>query len=330
MPAYAPSRTPRASAPAFTTEAVLARRCFRAMNTSVELTLMDLAQAPALHRGEEFFHAFERRFSRFLPTSELSALNERRGTSMTVSPELLSILRTCQRLHTLTGGIFDPTIIDALEAAGYDRSFELLGEQWEHPRNGAVASGGLSELVVDESASSIFMPPHLRIDLGGIGKGYAVDLLGRTYDEASTGPFLIVAGGDVQARGDGPSGDGWLISVYSEHHRAEIDRIVIRDESVATSTTGRRRWRRGEREMHHIIDPRTGEPAAGGVTSVTVIAPTATDADVFAKTALILGPNPGREFLEDHRAQGLLVLDDGRVLTAGDWPGNANTDWVGQ
>jgi thiamine biosynthesis lipoprotein len=132
---------------------------------------------------------------------------------------------------------------------------------------------------------------------------------------------LVSAGGDLLGRGDGPYGDGWLIAVR-DSQGGEIDRIILHDEAVATSTVALRTWRRAGHTMHHLIDPSTGQPARTGLTSVTVIAHTATEADVFAKTALILGLDAGRRFLRKQGAQALFVLDRGGMIATDQWPGS--------
>ena len=96
--------------------------------------------------------------------------------------------------------------------------------------------------------------------------------------------------------------------------------MSLSDQAVATSWTTRRRWRTRGGWAHHLIDPKTGRPAASGLTAVTVIAPCAVQADVFAKAALILGPEQGLVLLEARGLQGLLVLDDGSLLKTSDWP----------
>ena len=133
--------------------------------------------------------------------------------------------------------------------------------------------------------------------------------------------FLVNAGGDIYASGRGPDGDGWLVAIAGPLDPAVgIAQVWLRDEALATSTVAVRRWRRGGRWQNHLIDPRTGAPVDNGIVSVSVIARTAVEADVFAKTALLLGPHEGRRFLESRRLPGLFALSDGRGGLTRDWP----------
>lgn len=298
---------------------LVGRRAFRAMNTDVLLTLQDWSFSHHLGAVEQFFHDFERRFSRFIPDSELSSLNASSGHAQRVSHQMLLLLIEARRLHDLTGGVFDPTILTALETAGYDRSFDDVERYSEKPPGpGQLPAHSFADVMIDEPSRTATIPIGVRVDLGGIGKGFAIDRAAEMLKSA--GPSLISAGGDLYGTGDGPYGDGWLIAVTNPEGR-EVDRVVLHDEAVATSTVALRTWQRGGRTMHHLIDPASGRPANNGTASVTVVARTATDADVFAKTALILGLDEGREFLFRHDAQALFVLNQGDVIATDRWPG---------
>ncbi|MBI5287365.1 MAG: FAD:protein FMN transferase [Chloroflexi bacterium] len=298
---------------------VLAKRRFRAMNTDVELTLLDWSRAALLDRVERFVHEFEGRFSRFRPDSELCALNARAGATVPVSDQMLDLLATALTMHRETNGLFEPAILPTLEAAGYDRSFERVSREGAAARFESDSRGTIAAITIDARRHTVTAPEGLRLDLGGIGKGYCVDRAAELLRDA--GPALINAGGDMFGRGGGLDGHGWVIEVLDPADTARaIDSVRLYDRAIATSTTAVRNWRRGDRAMHHLIDPRTGAPAESGVCSATVIADTAARADVFAKTALLLGPHAGSRFLDDHGAHGLFVLADASVHTTDAWP----------
>jgi thiamine biosynthesis lipoprotein len=316
--------TKSATLPARTvaTPSLMGQRQFRAMNTKVELFVSDLEQTRLFGAAEEVFHTMEARLSRFLPDSELCHLNERSGQETQVSSVLFDILLQAQRFNRLTGGAFEPAMLSELEAAGYDRSFERV-ELWSGDRpSGAVApeAFSISQVRLDTEKRSVRVPAGLRIDLGGIGKGYTADAAARVMQPARD--FVVNAGGDLFASGSGPDGDGWLVNLTDPTGAADgIALIRLYDEALATSTTAVRRWHRGERLFHHLIDPRTRLPAESGVLSVSVVAKTATRADVFAKVALLLGPDDGTRFLRKHDAYGLFVMNDGRLLNTPGWSG---------
>jgi thiamine biosynthesis lipoprotein len=296
--------------------ALEAKRAFRAMNTDIELTASDWAHAARLPRIEAMFHDFEARFSRFRPDSELSTFNDSEADTVAISPAMADLLEECLRMYDVTGGLFNPLTLAALEMAGYDRSFEQIGPGPESATACEVPS--FDALGLDASALTASLPKHLRLDFGGIGKGYCVDLAADALADAHD--FLINAGGDIYAAGRGPDGGRWRIDVADPLAPDRVlSTVAVSDEAIATSWTTKRRWRTAAGWTHHLIDPRTGLAAASGAISATVIAPSATEADVFAKAALILGPVEGIAFLEDLAVDGLLVRDDGSTISTAGW-----------
>ena len=261
-----------------------ARHAFRAMGTDVEL----FGEPAGFDEVEREFERLEAVFSRFRPESELSRLN--RDGRIAAGPDLIRVVSLALAGRARTGGLFDPTVHDAVVAAGYDRSFELL-DVAAHRRRGARACGGRVEL----RDGTIVLAPGVRLDLGGIAKGYAVDrgaeLLG------AHGPALVNAGGDIAVRGG-----LWPVGVDVPGGGLTIG---IDAGALATSGGDRRRWAGG----HHLIDPRTGLPAVESFLRVTVAAPTAVEAEVLAK-ALYLGADPDG-------AAAVRVHHDGRVERLG-------------
>ena len=293
---------------------------FRAMNTDIRIVAMAADGADQrIADAEDAIHAFEARFSRFLPESELSALNAADGVPVRVSAGMFALLDRCRAMHDRTGGVFNPAVLPALEAAGYDRSFERVDPISAAPASPSTPALPFDRIALEPAIREVRLPNRMRIDLGGIGKGYAVEeaiaLLARSGD------VLVDAGGDIAARGNGPDGDGWIVSIADAWDPASDAAVVrLRDESIATSTTIRRRWLRGRDVLHHIIDPRTGASAESGLAQVSVIAPSAADADVFAKCALILGERAGARLIEANGYAALFVRDDGTCVSTTNWP----------
>jgi thiamine biosynthesis lipoprotein len=179
-----------------------------------------------------------------------------------------------------------------------------------------------ASVVIDPVSRTVRAPAGTRIDVGGIGKGYIVDELAAGLK--AVGGVLVDAGGDVYAAGNGPDGDGWVVAVSDPiDPDREIDVVTLHDAAVATSTVLLRRWRRNGQWHNHLIDPRTREPVNNGVVSVSVMAQTATEADAFAKTALLLGLDEGTRFLERERLHGLFVMADGARAATAAWPGSS-------
>jgi len=297
---------------------------FRAMNTDVAVTIFvefgrEAEAAAAIQGIKNWFDEVESRLSRFRPDSDLSKLNRTDGNSFYASPMLIEVLGAAVAAAEATNGLFDPTVLPALMAAGYDRSFELLGQSTgspSEPRPPAQVSW--RDIDIDARAGTVRIPAGCALDLGGIAKGWTVDKAAERLQGFAN--FAVDAGGDLVVRGTQAGGAPWTVGVQNPF-ALEDDLLVltVRNAGVATSTTARRNWVRDGQKQHHIIDPRTGSPAATGVTAVTVISRSVARSEVLAKTALLLGSDEGCAFLQAQPdAEGLLVLDDATVVTSTD------------
>ncbi len=291
---------------------------FPAMGTEVTV----LAPTVALSAEEVLtqhvallFDQTERVFSRFRPDSMLSALN-RSHAPFKVPEAMFSLLSRARGYNRLTRGLFDPTIGAALSASGYDESF--VPGALDRPTARASAarrSPGFGGLRLDSVARTVTRAADMQLDLGGIVKGYAVDCASRMLPACSA----VDAGGDAFLGGDGPDGTGWLVDIEdpSDASRTVLT-LRVRDSGVATSAPNRRHWRLGDRRMHHLIDPRSGEPAETDLAQATVVAPRAELADVLAKTAFLLGLRGARDFLSQmHAVGGVLIGRHGDVECVG-------------
>ncbi len=281
------------------------RRSFDAMGTWVEC-YVEAPATPELTRAleavEREFARLEAMLSRFRPESELSRLNRER--SIEASEELRELTVVALEAREQTGGRFDPTLHDAVVAAGYDRTFaELADDGAETP---PAAGGG--EVTI--TGNRIELGPNASLDLGGIAKGYAADRCVPML--AKHGPALVNAGGDLAISGPRPFGRRWPVAVEVPSGLLTVE---LDGGGVATSGRDRRRWRRDGEERHHLIDPRTLRPAKGGPLSVTVAAGTATAAEVLAK-ALFLADDAEREAKLAGMAA-VIVPDDGQPCLVG-------------
>lgn len=243
----------------------------------------------ALARAAERVRQFEERFSRFRPESELSRLNESPEEQVPVDAELGGLLARSVEYARISGGLFDPVVLDDLLALGYDRTFEEVGT---HTDGKAAARGRRfrwPDISVDAAGRSVVRPFGARIDLGGIAKGAAVDA---AMAELSGYPgALIDVGGDIRVTGRPDDADAWIIAVEDGQSGAgTLGYVRLRDGAVATSSLRKRRWVHNGEAVHHIIDPRSGQPARSGVLQCSVIADTTEHAEVAAKVGFIRGP----------------------------------------
>ena len=236
---------------------------FPAMGGTVEV---QGAGAEGAARVEALFARHEQIMSRFRPDSELCAVNASAGMWCQPSPTLARALREAVWWMDATDGVFDPTQLDALEAAGYERSWPFA-----HAASQPLRPRPLARAIELDAARGIRLTEGVRIDLGGIGKGFTVD---RAIESLGPGANALVdASGDLYAAGDCPDnrdtgepGAGWVIGVHdprtAEVEDIDIALLRVRNRGVATSGSTKRRWSTpaGER-YHHLIDARTGPPS---------------------------------------------------------------------
>lgn len=293
---------------------------FRAMNT--DIALLAPTAGPDFEGAADLvgdiFREIENRLSRFRDESELCALNAAQGSPFRASPLLFQVVCLAVQAARASDGVFDPTVLTSLEHAGYDRSFERLTEGRTPRSDRDSPSPDYRSVQCDPRTRTIRLTAGHRLDLGGIGKGYAVDrALAAT---AFLGDRMIAAGGDVAARGRVTLREPWTVELEDTGDLGPRT-ITLRDAAVATSTTLRRRWERGGHVYHHLIDPRTGRPSISPLRTVTVVAPTCVQADVGAKTALLLGER-GMDFLDERGLHGFGVRLDGSTVGTSQWPGD--------
>ena len=266
---------------------------------------------------------FDRRLSRFRPDSELSSLNRDPRRQVPASALLRAAVRAGIWAAERTGGLIDPTLLPALEAAGYVASRDGVRSApldealaTAPPRAPARPDPGAPWRSIEVLADigMIRRPPGLRLDTGGVGKGLAADLVARGL--AGYARYAIDCGGDVLVGGQDPAGEPVEIEVRHPRSGHPADRFTIVAGAVATSGLDARLWRQaGGAHAHHLIDPSTGEPAWTGLIGATARAPSALEADALAKAALLSGREGARRFLAEHG--GLIVRDDGEVERIG-------------
>jgi thiamine biosynthesis lipoprotein len=337
---------------------IIVARHARAMGSAIEvqIALDDPAAVPAAEAAADAALAWiaeaEARLSRFIPASELCALNRAAGTPFRASEDLFAIVAEALAWSARTDGLFDPTLLTTLEAWGYDVSFERHAP----PPDPLPITDGEGEIVraeisvaeraqpqlrsplsisdgegpgvgprLDPVTRTITLPAGVGIDLGGIGKGWAADaVLARVL--GAHPHALVNIGGDLAVRG-GPEG-GWIIGARDPRHEGAAEPVYLggvrlRAGGIATSGAAWRCWRIDGVPAHHLIDPRTGRPATtvgiapteGLPLAVTALARSATEAEVRAKEALLLGLPAGLARLDGGTERaGWFIMGDGRIL----------------
>lgn len=292
------------------------------------------AEAQArLDRAAGILADVDRTLSRFDPTTELCRLNADPRTRVPASPLMLRFVEAVGWAGRRSGGLVDATRLPDVERAGYVHHLAIP----DHPELGSARGAGtapvqlprldaaLRELAasapalpdpeltdawryVVASPDAVERPTGVRLDSGGIGKGLAADLAAEALRGAPA--WLVDCGGDLRI--GGTARQPRAVDVRDPVDGSQvIHRLHVTRGAVATSGTTRRAWETDGARHHHLIDPRTGEPADTGVLQVTALAPTALEAEVLAKTALLHGERTAHDHLPHG---GVVVTDDGRVL----------------
>lgn len=288
-------------------------RSWSALGTTCRVWLVGDGAEAATARAQARVAELEDRWSRFRPESDVSRLNRASGEPVVVHPTTVALVEQAVAWWEATNGLFDPTVLEALETAGYDRD-RATGHG---PIGAGAPTPGCAGILLDHEHATVQLPPGVRIDLGGIGKGHIADLLANELAHLPGG--LIDLGGDVRVWGTPPEGRGWPIEVEDLRDGSQLALLGLHDGALATSTTLRRRWTDDEgRAAHHLIDPRTGRPAHGQVVTVSVAAGNVVAAEVLAKAAIVAGSvGAALLLLEAHGVAAFVVPATGPTYAVG-------------
>jgi FAD:protein FMN transferase len=301
---------------------------FRSMGSDVRLLIgrplrgddPPAAEASAAQRA--FIEDFASRMSRFIPDSELSALNGDPRAEVPASRLLRDVVRAGLWAAEATGGLVDSTLVSELEAVGYSQS---LADREPASLQEALAAGPprrparphpaerWREVEVDDRAGVVRRPPGLRIDSGGVGKGLVADMVAfRLYGYAR---YVVDCGGDLAVGGVEALVRPYEVEVEHPLTGETVHTLRVCSGGVATSGLNVRVWRTADGFGHHLLDPASGRPAWTGLIGATALGASALEAETLTKAALLLGPLGARRVLADQG--GLIVHDDGDVELIG-------------
>ena len=297
---------------------------FRAMASDVSVRVVDPTRDPseAIAQVESIFRDIERTCSRFDDSSDLMRANAQPADWTIVDPACFAAIELSHAAYERTSGAFDPRVLRTLRSLGYDRSLNFSAG------NVTTAATATPESAVAQPWTPEFDRARSRvrlgsdpIDLGGIGKGYAV----RRGIEVLAGlgrAALVEAGGDLATYGDGPARPAgqtraWRAAVEDPSGGpGPIAVLDVSDAAVATSSIRLRSWRAGDRDVHHLIDPRTGRSAESGLLSVTVVDSDPAWAEVWTKAAFLQGASDIAAFVERRGLSAMWVDESGTVSSS--------------
>lgn len=285
------------------------------MGTVVEITVAYRSEEQARTAIKEALAEFQRiddLMSSYKPGSVISRVNQAGSVKVPVGVEVFELLQEAVAISAASNGAFDPTIWPVYQLWGFDQGGKM-------PNPDAIINKlplvGYQNLEFDDSTHSVgFNRNGMGLDLGAIAKGWAVDRAMEKLVSRGIRSAIIDAGGDLRIIGARPGKDFWRIGV--QHPRepgALIFTFELKDSAIVTSGDYERFFMESGVRYHHILDPATGQPARG-CQSVTVLAPTATEADACATAAFVLGPAKGIAFLRSRPGvRGVIVDADGQL-----------------
>ena len=258
--------------------------------------------------------AFEAKYSRFLPTSLVSQINAAAGTDWTpLDPEADRLFALCDQLHFLTRGILEPTALPLIRLWDWKTGRVPTDAEIERAR------GLVGWRLVERAPGRIRLPRGgMAVDLGGMGKEYAVDQILALLAQHGVSSALVDFGADIRVAGPPPDGrPAWFIGLDDPVNPGTAwTGLAVRDVAVASSGDYIRKFEISGRRYGHILDPRTGRPVANGVRAVSVVAPSCTQAGMLSTAACVLGAVEGLRLLESAPGiSGAIVTETGTVTT---------------
>lgn len=259
--------------------------------------------------------------SRFRTDSDLARVNAGAGRPVAAPPVLIDAVSVALRAARLTSGLVDPTVGRAMRLIGYDRDFAQVSTAGRGFEAVFQPVPGWQAVEVDAEAGTITVPAGVELDLGATAKARCADVAAARIAAATGSGVLVNLGGDIAVAGEPPAG-GWPVRVSDRHDdepEAPGQTIRLHDGGLATSGVAARRWAAGGRWMHHVVDPRTGAPAAEVWRTVSVAASTCVDANAASTAAVILGVD-ALDWLAGVGLPARLVTTDGAEVRVAGWP----------
>lgn len=295
---------------------------WRAIGTGVRVVVHGRSLDAARRAVEDVLADVDRALSRFRDDSELSRLNARSGQRVAISPLLADGIAAGLRAARLTGGAVDPTVGRAMRLIGYDLDFDLVASTGAPLEVRFEAVPGWRAVTLSPGHREVRVARGVELDLGSVGKALAADLAAvRALAAMDRGGVLVSLGGDIAVAGDPPPG-GWRVLVAEDSEtpaNCPGETIAFETGAVATSSTTVRRWRRGDRALHHLVDPRTGAPVESPWRTASVVAATCVDANTAATAAIVMG-DAALDWLATTGLAARLVATNGDVVRIGGWP----------
>jgi FAD:protein FMN transferase len=291
---------------------------FHAMGTRCRVILVEPTRQAAneyLNQTLNWVADFEARYSRFLNDSLISLINSAAGKMwVEVDEETDRLFNLCNDLFFLTNGAFDPTALPLIRLWNWKANPPVVPS--EEVILAAREMTGWKK--VQRRRGAIFLPQAgMCLDLGGIGKEYAVDMVVALAAQFGVEHVLVDFGQDIRVQGCPPGRPAWNVGLENPKNPGSCwGNVAVTDHAVATSGDYLRHFVYQGQRYGHIIDPRTGYPVRNGCLAVSVVAATCTIAGILSTTAFVLGPQAGFHLINGyHGASGAILTEQGNHIT---------------
>jgi len=260
--------------------------------------------------------------NRFIESSEISRINSRSSSVVTLSPLMERVLAKALHNAQITEGLCDPTVLPSLLALGYDADYDLIAQRPDFQARVPQRPAGAHSLVLNSEDHTLTLPEGCQLDLGATAKAMTTDLV--ADDLMNVCGVVVELGGDVSLRGRGPSGP-WVTAITdSLVLRGDEPKVSFTNGGIATSSSTVRTWTANGGQVNHIIDPRTGSFATSTYATASVSAVDCATANAFATAALLWGDD-APYYIAQAGWSARLVRHDGAVDFVGGWPQDQRT-----
>lgn len=290
-----------------------AQQEFYAMDTYMSITAYGKNPQQAVTDCVQYINALEADISRTREDSDLSAVNAAQGQPCQPSEQTMDILRESLELAQQTDGAFDPTIAPLIDL------WQISPEQTEIPAQADIdaAKAKVGYQRVKLTADSVQMEPDMKLDLGGIGKGYAADHVASMLREAGIQRALIALGGNIYVIGEKEKGIPWTAGITDpDDPQSYFATLSVTDTSIVTSGDYERYFEKDGKRYCHIFDPETGYPAETDLRSATVVMPESAKADAYSTALFVMGYDKAKAYCEQNGIQAVLVRSDHTVYAS--------------
>ena len=288
------------------------------LDTLVEISVLSLdehAAHQAIGAAYTEISRIEFLLSRYAPESQISLVNQAAGKEqfIPVTQEVYAIVQRSLHYADISGGVFDITIGPVIDVWGIGTQHERIPNQEELQKLLQLVDYRKITLAPEQGIR--LSDPAMTLDLGGIAKGYAIDQASAVLRQQGVMMALVNAGGDIRCLGTKADGTPWRIGIQDPRKSTAIIGVIhVSDAAVATSGDYERYFVQEGIRYHHLFDPATGMPARE-CQSVTIVAPTAEQADALATAVFVMGPERGLAFLNEQAdIEGMIVRADGKLL----------------